>query len=309
MPHPKTLKKWYKRSDLNCSPGILKEAQNILKKECEKEGKAYVAVSFDEMNIKKFLKWNNWKKEFDGFITYPVEKYDKHPPLASNVLVFMVTIIGCNMSIPFAYFPISSLKEKEKKKLLTRVLRALNEVKATVISICCDGHSTNIPMFTSMGACFKSDAMKPFMRNPVNGETICVLLDACHMTKLIRNALCDFKSIFHPDHGKIKWDYIERLVETKYVHGFLAHKLTKKHFEFKLNARNKMNVRIAVETFSNSTSKSMHFLQQNGVKGFMNSTPTYLFIDHMDKIFDVFNSKKLVNDSLKSVNHRKFFKI
>lgn len=67
-----------------------------------------------------------------------------------------------------------------------------------------------------------------------------------------------------------------------------------------MNTRNKMNVRLAVETFSNSSAMSMIYLQSRGIHGFKNSTPTYLFAELMDKLFDIFNSKRVIGNSFKS---------
>lgn len=276
------------------------ETGEVLKSLMEKEGKQInVSISFDEMNIKKFVYWNHWSKKFEGFVTVTEKPNGQYPLLATNVLAFMVSILDYEVCLPFAYYCVTTPTANEKRHMLKEVLSALEAVGVKVLSVCCDGNATNIPLFESMGASFNSDNMKPFITNPFNDTKICCLLDACHMTKLIRNALGELKQIFHPEHGKIKWEYIERLVNAKYKHNFISHKLTKRHLEFNLNNRNKMNVRLAVETFSNSTSMSMYYLQQNQVAGFKKSTPTYVFIKYMNILFDIFNSKKVVPNSFK----------
>lgn len=119
------------------------------------------------------------------------------------------------------------MNQNDKISILLGVLKELHEIGAKVISLCCDGQSSNIPLLECLGASFDSDNVKPYILNPFDGSEICVLLDPCHMTKLIRNALGELKTIFDPKAGNIKWAFFERLVRAKYAYNMLTPKLTK----------------------------------------------------------------------------------
>jgi len=85
-------------------------------------------------------------------------------------------------------------------------------------------------------------------------------LDACHMLKLARNTLADFKEL-RTDDGNIEWRYIVQLYE-------LQNQLTFK-FKNKLSSQcinwyqNKMKVKYAAQTLSSSVATAIEFLKQN----------------------------------------------
>lgn len=56
-----------------------------------------------------------------------------------------------------------------------------------------------------------------------------------------------------------------------------------------------MNVRLAAQTFSNSTASSMDHLRNVNVRGFQNSLATANFVRTMNTLFDIFNAKR-IND-------------
>lgn len=61
--------------------------------------------------------------------------------------------------------------------------------------------------------------------------------------------------------------------------------------------RAKMNVRLAVETLSNSVADSMQFLMEKNFDEFANASATIDFIRVFNNIFDVMNSKKIVTSN------------
>lgn len=75
----------------------------------------------------------------------------------------------------------------------------------------------------------------------------------------------------------------------------VTHKLTKKHIEFK---QNKMNVRLAVETFSESVGDSLTILREQKHPKFIGSQPTSNHVYIMNKLFDIFNSRGSRNQNL-----------
>lgn len=143
----------------------------------------------------------------------------------------------------------------------------------------------------------------------MNQEKIHVFHDPCHMEKLIRNTLARKKVIIDDNNNKIEWKYIVSLYDHTKNDSTRCHKITKKHIQWQQNI---MNVRIAVETMSESVASYMEYLMKQNHPDFVGAAPTIRFIRFMNRLFDVFNSKKknhsdLFKRSLNSDNSRVIF--
>lgn len=124
--------------------------------------------------------------------------------------------------------------------------------------------------------------------DPINKERIYIFLDPCHMEKLIRGRWATCRVFYDSADNKIEWRYIEALYEYSCRNDFRTHKLTKKHIQWK---RNSMNVRLAVETFSESVASSIEYLMKIGVPEFQGAQSTVDWIRRMDTLFNIFNSR------------------
>jgi len=95
---------------------------------------------------------------------------------------------------------------------------------------------------------FSIDNLKSFFKHPSTGENVYLILDPCHMLKLIRNSLA-FKGAFvDNDINIIKWSYFTKLVELQEKEGLhLGTKLRRRHIMWE---REKMKVSLAAQTFS-----------------------------------------------------------
>lgn len=150
----------------------------------------------------------------------------------------------------------------------------------------------------------------PFIINPVNNEKVYVMLDPSHMIKLARNRLASCEKFLDGDGNKIEWRFIVSLYKYSIENDFYTHKLTKKHIEWE---RHSMNVRIAVQTFSESVASSIEVLMNQKVKEFEGAQPTINFIRRMNRLFDCFNSrhsqdKNIFKQRLSPENKRIVFK-
>lgn len=74
-----------------------------------------------------------------------------------------------------------------------------------------------------------------------------------------------------------------------------SNKLTRKHIDWKAAP---MNVKLAVQTLSNSVAQSIDRLRQSGLKQFEGSEGTSEFIKRCDKLFNVFNSDKIIEGDI-----------
>ena len=73
-----------------------------------------------------------------------------------------------------------------------------------------DGTFANQSTAVKLGCKLNVGDMKPWFYPTQPGNRIYVIFDVCHMIKLMRNLLGDYKVIQH-DEKLIRWQYIESL--------------------------------------------------------------------------------------------------
>lgn len=192
----------------------------------------------------------------------------------------------------YAHYFITSLCAEEKAILLSGILKALSDVGVRVLTVTAHQLSSNAAAVDILGASFVNDNLKPHFVNPYNGFEVHYFFDAPHMLKLVRNCLGEVKCLKDRDGRKIEWKFVERLYRST-SHDIASHELTKKHLDF---SSIPMKVNLAVQTLSNSVAKSMEKLSNS--KSFMNSEGTVDFIGRFDKLFDIFNSSKSIDNNI-----------
>lgn len=285
LPHIRTIRKWY--SSINGSPGFTDEAFDALRQRatiCRAAGKILTAgLIYDEMSIRKHSQWDSAKKEFNGHITVgkPGE-YATCSPLSKEVLVLMVSGIGESFRIPVG------ISAEEKASLINETIFRLHQIDVKVVSITSDGPLTNIATSRILGAKFDQD--KPYFQNPFEKDSVIyIILDPPHMLKLSRNCLGNKKIIYDGENGKIEWKYFEELVSIQIDKNMnLGNKITKTHIDYQSN---KMNVRLAAETLSNSVASSFDYLRKIMIESFADSEATGKYARIVNNLFDIMNSK------------------
>ena len=113
------------------------------------------------------------------------------------------------------------------------------------------------------------------------------------MVKLMRNLLGDYHTICHQEQRNLKhirWEYINHLNNLQEEPGFtFANKLKKEHLVWQ---KNKMNVKLAAQTFTASVAGAIDFLHEEVLlTQFQNSEAMTEFIKKMDLAFDLMNSR------------------
>lgn len=307
LPHEQTVLAWYQNSDLDSAPGIGKKALDILRQKAqqfsnEKKCKLVVSLVFDEMSIRQHIKWCNKKKEFVGYVSYGNTEPESTDdlPVASNAIVFMVIGVNAHFKQHVAYHFIRSLDAIERKRLVLQIIKDITECDVRISNTTCDGLSANAKMFELLGASFGEDSMKPSFLNPYDQNEIHVIFDPCHMEKLVRNNLARRSEIFDSENNSISWKYFIELEKISRGNSFgLTHKLNRKHIDHKDKI---MNVRLATETLSNSVADAIEHLETIGVPEFVGAGPTVKFIRYMNDLFDIMNTKRIIN------NHSNQFK-
>lgn len=300
LPHPSTIRKWFLHSNSSGEPGFCKGSLDILKKLLEEQHlkgeELNCALVFDEMAIRRALYWLQCIKKFSGFITYgSMEEESDHLPIASNVLVFMLNGINVRFNLPVAFYFIRQLNGVEKWVLVNAVLKTLAEMGIKVRSGGFDGFPNNILMCELAGANYELENMRPYFQNPYDCNSVFTVLDPPHMLKLLRNSLYDVKTMYDREGRKIEWKFYVNLVNLGQEQDFVSHKMTRAHLDL---SRNKMNVSIASQTFSNSVASSFTSLMERKHPDFQECAGTIDFTIKINTLFDIMNSDIYRPDNL-----------
>jgi len=223
-------------------------------------------------------------------------------PEAKNALMFLVVGINGYWKLPIGYFFINGLSGTERSNLLETAIALITETGANLHSVTFDGAAVNMSMVKSLGANFDIDKKLAYFLNKSTNEPIFVFLDAAHMLKLVRNSWGDkkylknsngeselvVKYIRNAEKKIIKWEYIEKLYKYECENGVRAGtKLTSRHIQY---FDEKMNVRLAAQTMSQSVADALIFLKSFEPE-FCDVEATAEFIAYINNAFDILNSR------------------
>lgn len=249
LPSPKTFNKWFSNRSLKCPPGIFKESIQTLSKLAsdskEKNQQIFCSLSFDEFAIRQHVQWEHETKKLLGYIHYGKAEGEKLP-IAKNILVFMATVLNQNVSIPIAYYPITTLDGEGKYDLLLKIITNLTQIGLNITNIVFDGLASNLNACKHIGCSLNVAEPKTYFENQINHPKIFILFDPCHMIKLIRNTLGDLGSIKDDELGSIDWSYFKKIEEHRTKSKLVTHRFNKRHIQY---FRKRMNVRFLLGGF------------------------------------------------------------
>ncbi|EFN74744.1 THAP domain-containing protein 9, partial [Camponotus floridanus] len=287
LPHPSSIRHWH--SSVNAEPGFHKEIISFLKN-LSSENKDCNMI-FDGMSIRQQLLWSEQEGKLVGYVDYGNDIHiEGKDSLANESLVFMLVVLNGKWKWPIAYFLKKSLSAATLAELILTALSLTSNSELKIRSITCDGATVNISALNKLGCSIyvnNYESIVNSFKHPTRDYNVYVILDACHMLKLARNALADFKE-FRTDDGNIEWRYIIQLYQ-------LQNQLTFR-FKNKLNSQcinwwqNKMKVKYAAQTLSSSVATAIEFLKQYCPE-FHDSEATITFIKAIDRLFDFMNSR------------------
>lgn len=308
LPHTSTVRSWYANSDMNCDPGLSPSCLSILEQKAitkKSEGsQLLVSICFDEMYIKKHFQYCNTSKEMSGFPTYGSGLVDAEDlfedetnpnkinltEAANQVIVYMAIGINDNFKLPIAYHFVQSLTGDQKADLTRSITDSLGRIGVTVVNITFDGCQSNKRMCKVLGADLDLDShnFQPSFLD-CNKHPIYVIFDVPHKEKCVRGTLSEAGKLYDSEGNTIHWKHFEELVELAEKEEFcLTHKMTRAHIDWR---NKKMNVKLAVQTFSRSTVDSLKYLKDQEDPKFIDSIGTINFAENFNDLFDIFNSK------------------
>jgi hypothetical protein len=165
----------------------------------------------DKMSIRQHVQWNG--KRSLGYVSFGYNNIESDClPLAREALVFLIVGVNCRWKIPIGYFLIDS---NQKADLVKGCLSTsmLNDTGVKIISLTFDGAPANLTIVKILGADFRLSSLKSFFLHPQTKEEIFILLDPCHVIKLLRNALADWGGFHDKDEKEILWQYFKDFVK------------------------------------------------------------------------------------------------
>ena len=253
-----------------CMPGIIHEALDALERARDDPVKGHIfkhtSMVVDEMSIKEYVQLirNLDGGTIFGYVDYGnslhLEGTDEKGKAADSVLVVMVVGYDGEWKLPIAYFLTRGLKAGVQAGIMRECLKETFQVRVKVLNVTLDGTHHNPAACEKLGAKFFVDEIDELIttfEHPHEnaGYDVHMYLDPCHMIKLVRNTLAGYKEFFWPDHGTIRWVYIERLHDLQSAHDLRAgNKLTKQHVNFKNKI---MKVSLAAQIFSKSIADAL----------------------------------------------------
>ena len=288
LPHPKTLQKWYRSVDGNA--GFSEQALQAVRGRAEAVGGGLVcALMMDEMAIRRQVEWDG--QSYVGYVDLGTNVDDDSLPVAREALVFMIVSVTERWKIPVGYFLIDGLNGNERANLLCTCLSKLYEVGAHVVSVTFDGCSANLTMVSKLGCKLNSLTPTTSFIHPANDDKfVSVILDPCHMLKLLRNLLAT-KHVLRDENGAaIRWEYVEHLEKIQTQEGLRAgNRLTERHIKW---TKQKMKVNIAAQTLSSSVADALEFCRDDlAMDAFADCAATVRYIRIIDRVFDLLNSR------------------
>ena len=150
----------------------------------------------------------------------------------------------------------------------------------------CDGPTTHQAMLKLLGARLSADNLQAYFPHPCDNQRIYIFLDACHMIKLVRNTMSEWKVLKDGDGNTI--EELHKLQESEGLRS--ANKLRAARIDWK---QQKMKVNLAAQTLSSSVVDALEYCEGklHELPQFKGCRPTVKFIRSFDRLFDVLNSR------------------
>lgn len=286
LPHPRTLVNWYNK--INGDPGFTSESFRVLKvKSDNSKSKVICNLVIDEMAIRQQKIFDG--KKHHGYVDFGLNDTNDGQNLASSALVLLLVCLNQTWKIPIGYFFTHGLSSDKLANIINLALSKCAEINVEVVSVTCDGSQTNIAAMRVLG-CKLNDpkSLKTTFKHPATGNDVVLMLDACHMLKLVRNSFESKRVFININNDEINWKYVKGLQEIQEIEGLrTGNKLTNRHINFRNQI---MKVKLASQLLSNSVAQSLHLAKDYSPE-FLKCEPTAEFIKIHNDVFDVLNSK------------------
>jgi hypothetical protein len=200
--------------------------------------------------------------------------------------------------LPLGYYLTDGANAQLQASVIIDVITKLWESGSLAVSITFDGLAANLKTVELLGGNLNVNNMVSRFPYPTLPDAyVCVVLDACHMMKLMRNLLCEYQIVKIPNVGLAEWQHLENLHSKQQSEGLtLANRVTQRHVQYQLQ---KMKVRLAVQLLSSSVARALEYLRTSECLEFANTQPTEFLIAAVDRLFDILNSRSIASTGYK----------
>ena len=179
--------------------------------------------------------------------------------------------------------------------MVREALVRLTDAGMRVHSVTCDCSYVNQDTARQLGVNLNPFSLVSAFDHPtLPRQKLFFLFDPCHLLKLTRNLLGDYKVLKHIDNtGQIqliKWSYIQELDDLQQKQFLnIANKIRGNHIKY---TKHKMKVKLAAQVFSSSVADAIDFLRKDiQHPSFIGSEATVTFIRNIDLLFDLLNTR------------------
>ena len=302
LPHPRSLCEW--TSTVACEPGFFKDAFEHIKGLVKiNPENADCSLVCDGMAIRNNIIYNKKTGQYIGFIDYGGNiVIDDEDTEAKEALVFMLVSLRKSWKYPVGYVLIDKINAINLNSLLSEALQRGLEHSLKIRNVTMDGTSTNFSAMRMFG-CQLGKSLELIdgqFSFEGYGYPLYFTPDPAHMLKLGRNALGELKVLVDASGNKIEWKFIENLHEIQVQEGLKlgGNKLSRQHIAYH---KNKMKVRLAAQTLSNSVATAIEFIESTGqYPAFVGSAATVVFIRKIDRLFDLLNLRSPMGKGYKA---------
>ncbi|KAL4085145.1 hypothetical protein QTP88_027437 [Uroleucon formosanum] len=182
----------------------------------------------------------------------------------------MVVDINTSWKVPIAYYLINGISAEEKANIILNCLQELDTTGVIIKTLTIDGAANNLSMASELEANLQYSVLKPYFLHPNTNDK------------------------------KLPW----RLED---INGSGLHSATKLRNRHIYYFREKMKVRLAVQTFSTSVANAILFCMNDlKLDNFQGADATIEFCLSINNIFDILNTRNFLSKGTynKSINKR-----
>lgn len=289
LPHPKSVARWHRH--ISNLPGfnreILKTLQAAAKAMSRQE--KVVAILIDGMAIKPFIDYHAMSDRIYGFTDDGIPKEDEQNSterLATEAVVIMIRGLHSKFKQVIGYFLAhATLGSTRQKEILIEAVELLQNVGLYPVLAIMDQHPTNVKMVKELGISIKHPIFI------VNNQEVVLMYDTPHIFKSLRNNWLVKNVYFNRKIASFKYLRDLHRLDMRRTPRLAPHLINKAIYP---STFDRMNVKLAVRTLSFTTSKAIETSISLGLMS-ADASPTAEFINMFDQLFDVFNSRFIID--------------
>ena len=201
LPSERTLNDYIHFYD--CSAGCHKDLQDALAAEAQVDKltdvQKFVALSFDEMQVREDLVYNKNTCNVVGFVNLgqvdnqlkmlsdDIDNLPSTAAVATHVLVFMIRGITTSLRFPYAHFLTKDITAPYLFSIFWEVVRHIESIGLKILSVTCDGAAVNRKFFRMH---LPKSAEIPYKTPNIYSEDkrpLFFICDVPHLLKTTRN--------------------------------------------------------------------------------------------------------------------------